>query len=69
MKTISAAKAIAAARKKLRILPDKQLMQTLSWATPTLAESYRAGAEEAQEEIVKRLQILCLPVDGEEQHD
>lgn len=52
------ARAVKAAGKKIRILPKKQLNQSLEWACGDMADAYRCGVEEAQGEIVNRLRQL-----------
>lgn len=51
-------KALGEARKKIKILPDRKLEENLEYAAGSLAEAYRIGVEEAQGEIITRLQGL-----------
>lgn len=51
-------KAISEAGKRLRFLPDRTMEKQLDYAAGTMAEAYRIGAEEAQGEIIQRLQVL-----------
>jgi hypothetical protein len=51
-------KAIKAARKKLPILGDKALNSNLNAFGFSRADCYRQGAEEAQGEILRRLNQL-----------
>lgn len=51
-------KAIKAAGKKIRVLSTKALNSNLEHFCGDFAEAYRCGVEEAQGEIVKRLQEL-----------
>jgi hypothetical protein len=56
-------KAVKAANKKLRFLPDRKLTANLEFCGDDVAEAYRCGAEEAQGEIINRLaelQAKCL---------
>lgn len=52
-------KAIREAGKKLPFAPRKQQNELLEFAADDLADAYRIGAEEAQGEIVRRLQALA----------
>lgn len=56
--------AIRAAKKKLPIMSDRRLNTNLEWAADSLAEAYRIGAEEAQNEIVGRLSGLASAKSG-----
>lgn len=51
-------KAIRAAGKRLPFKPAKQQNELLEYAADDLADAYRIGAEEAQGEIIARLQEL-----------
>lgn len=51
-------RAISAARKRIRILPEKKLNENLSYACGSLAEAYEVGVQEAQMDIVDRLLTL-----------
>ncbi len=55
---ILASRAISAARKRLPLLSERELEETLSYAADSMAEAYRIGAAEAQQEIVARLTRL-----------
>jgi hypothetical protein len=59
-KTKSLAKAVKVARKKIRCLSTAALNSNLEHFCGDFAEAYRCGVEEAQGEIVKRLQELQL---------
>ena len=59
---IARAAALRAAGKRLPILPEKTLARNLDMMGASLAEAYRAGAEEAQGEIVARL--VAIPAAG-----
>jgi hypothetical protein len=52
------AKAIKAASKKVRVLSTKALNSNLEHFCGDFAEAYQCGVEEAQGEIVRRLQEL-----------
>lgn len=51
-------KAIVEAGKRLKFLPERVMERQLDYAAGTMAEAYRIGAEEAQGEIIRRLQVL-----------
>ena len=51
-------KAIAEAGKRLKFLPERVMEKQLDYAAGTMSEAYRIGAEEAQEEIIRRLIVL-----------
>jgi hypothetical protein len=51
-------KMLAVAAKKIRCLSDKKLDDNLSYFCGSMAEAYRVGVEEAQGEILARLQSL-----------
>ena len=51
-------KMLAAANKKIRCLSEKKLEDNLSYFCGSMADAYRVGVEEAQGEIVSRLQAL-----------
>lgn len=51
-------KAIPAISKKIRILSDKALNSNLDAFCGDFAEAYRCGVEEAQGEMIDRLQNL-----------
>lgn len=51
-------KAIRAAGKKLPFKSTKQQNELLQYAADDMADAYRIGAEEAQQEIVTRLRLL-----------
>jgi hypothetical protein len=51
-------KMLAAAGKKIRCLSDKKLDDNLSYFCGSMAQAYRVGVEEAQAEILSRLQSL-----------
>lgn len=51
-------KMLAVAAKKIRCLSDKKLEDNLSYFCGSLADAYRVGVEEAQGEILSRLQSL-----------
>jgi hypothetical protein len=50
--------ALKLAKKKIRVLGDKQLNTNLDMFCGDFAEAYRCGVEEAQAEIVGRLAAL-----------
>lgn len=50
--------AVRAASKRLPINPDRKLNERLDYFCGDFAEAYRIGAEEAQREIVARLNAL-----------
>ncbi len=54
-------KAIRAARKNVKILPDKTLNKNLECCCGSLADAYRLGAMETQSNIVDRLLLLNAP--------
>lgn len=47
--------ALRVASKKIRVLGDKKLNENLDWACGTLADAYRAGVDETQAEICRRI--------------
>lgn len=47
--------ALRLASKKIPVLGDKKLKENLDWACGTLAEAYRAGVDETQTEICRRI--------------
>ncbi len=49
---------LRAARKKLDFRPERELQENLEWAADNKADAYRIGAQEAQAEIIQRLQEL-----------
>jgi hypothetical protein len=49
---------LVVAAKRIRCLPDKKLEDNLSYFCGSMAEAYRVGVEEAQGEILSRLQGL-----------
>lgn len=49
---------LAVAAKKIRCLSDKKLEGNLSYFCGSMADAYRVGVEEAQGEILSRLQSL-----------
>ena len=51
-------KMLVAASRKIRCLSDKKLDDNLSYFCGSRADAYRVGVEEAQGEIVARLQEL-----------
>jgi hypothetical protein len=51
-------KMLAAVSKKIRCLSDKNLNHNLSYFCGSMADAYRFGVEEAQGEILSRLQSL-----------
>lgn len=51
-------KALTEAGKTIRVLPARKLNGQLEYAAGDLAEAYRIGVEEAQEEILSRLRAL-----------
>jgi len=51
-------KMLAVAAKKIRCLSDKKLDDNLSYFCGSMAHAYRVGVEEAQGEILSRLQSL-----------
>ncbi len=51
-------KMLASAGKKIRCLSDKKLEDNLSYFCGSMAHAYRVGVEEAQAEILSRLQEL-----------
>lgn len=50
--------AINSAKKKLPFKTSKQQNELLEYAADDLADAYRIGAEEAQHEIITRLNLL-----------
>lgn len=54
-------RAIKAAEKKLPFRTTKQQNALLEYAADDLADAYRIGAEEAQQEILTRLRLLEKP--------
>lgn len=50
--------AIKTAKKRLRFMPERRQNENLEHAACSLAEAYRIGAEEAQQEILNRLRQL-----------
>jgi hypothetical protein len=57
---IPRSKALLAASKKLKFKSDKAIEETCEFAGMGAADAYRCGAEEAQNEIVQRLQALTV---------
>lgn len=57
-------KAIKAARKKIKVLGDKALNQNLDMFCGSYADAYRCGVEEAQGEILERLNELRRTLTG-----
>jgi len=51
-------KMLAAASRKIRCLGDKKLEDNLSYFCGSMADAYRVGVEEAQGEIISRLQSV-----------
>lgn len=51
-------KMLVAASRKIRCLSDRKLEDNLSYFCGSMADAYRVGVEEAQSEIVARLQEL-----------
>lgn len=51
-------RAIKEARKKLPFKRDQDMNDLLEYAADDFAEAYKVGAQEAQSEIINRLQIL-----------
>lgn len=47
--------ALRLAGKKIPVLRDKKLNENLDWACGSLAEAYRAGVDETQAEICRRI--------------
>jgi hypothetical protein len=47
--------ALRLAGKKIPVLGDKKLNENLDWACGDLAEAYRAGVDETQAEICRRI--------------
>lgn len=58
VKTVSHAKVLLAASKKLRFKSDSAIERTCEFAGMGAADAYRCGAEEAQNEIISRLQAV-----------
>jgi hypothetical protein len=58
VKTVSHAKVMLAATKRLPFSSEKSTNALLEYAACDMAEAYRIGAEEAQSEIIRRLQQL-----------
>lgn len=56
---ISFSRVMKAAKKRLPFLPDDKIRAHLAYVTDDVAEAYRAGAEEAQNEIIRRLSVLA----------
>jgi hypothetical protein len=52
---ITKMQALRAARARLPLRGDKAINENLSWFADSLAEAYRVGAAEAQQEIVRRI--------------
>jgi hypothetical protein len=59
-------KMIAVASKKIRCLSDKKLDDNLSYFCGSMAEASRVGVEEAQAEILSRLQELPTNIESKE---
>lgn len=66
---IPLSRAIAASKKRLRFMPEKQQNENLEYACSSLAEAYRIGAEEAQQEILSRLRALERPPCNERENE
>src|SRR5580693_10669840 len=58
VKTVSHAKVMLAATKRLPFKSENATEKMLEFAAGSMAEAYRIGAEEAQSEIIGRLQEL-----------
>lgn len=57
-------RSIKAAAKKLPFKTRKQQNALLEYAADDLADAYRIGAEDAQQEILTRLRLLAVPASG-----
>lgn len=58
--TVSRAKVMLAATKRLPLKTEGTIQKMLEFAAGSLAEAYVIGADEAQSEIIRRLQALPL---------
>lgn len=58
--TITIRRAAQIAAKKLPLKSEKRIAEACDMAGFTLAEAYKAGAEEAQHEILTRFNVLLM---------